>query len=51
MQQKSTSVEMLLSIEIYGIYFVNASCTATAQATLAPTMGLLPNKFERFELS
>ena len=28
-----------------GFYFVKASCTAIAQATDAPTIGLLPNKF------
>ncbi len=42
--------EALVLYYILCVYFVIPSCTATATATVAPTIGLLPTDFKRFYL-
>lgn len=41
--------EALVLYYILCVYFVIPSCTATATATVAPTIRLLPNGFLRFK--
>ena len=40
--EKSSAADLAALLNLFAVYYFTASSTATAQATVIPTMGLLP---------